>query len=197
MAIEFLLQLYGPFVWGKAKWPDLSVSVEEFRRWPNLIFVQSNLVKIRRKSELAKSPQGCLKFKDGSSVGQLVVAGIGGVLRDHEANIKLVFSKSVGMADLNLAELLAVRKALILFSASRWAQTHKLLIESDSYNVVKWVNDPSSTPRRLKNHIAQFECLKLHIHDWPIAYTLRDANEISDGLVKSGVHLTQSLIARS
>ncbi|XVF41503.1 hypothetical protein PTKIN_Ptkin01aG0284700 [Pterospermum kingtungense] len=62
-----------------------------------------------------------------------------GVLKDHEGSLKLVFSKSIGDADSNLAEIKAVREAFKLFPASQWSQSHKLLIESNSLNAVKWV----------------------------------------------------------
>ena len=56
--------------------------------------------------------------------------------------MKIVFSKAVGIVDSNLAELLVVREAFIIFAASKWAKTHSLLIESDSINVVNWIKCP-------------------------------------------------------
>ncbi|XVF67223.1 hypothetical protein PTKIN_Ptkin10aG0103000 [Pterospermum kingtungense] len=50
-----------------------------------------------------------MKFNiDGSAKGCPCDAGIGGVLTDHVANIKIVFSEYVGVVDSNLAELLAI-----------------------------------------------------------------------------------------
>ena len=43
------------------------------------------------------------------------------------------------MADSNVAELLAVQEALKLFVATRWASTHRLIVESDFSNVINWV----------------------------------------------------------
>ncbi|XVF60668.1 hypothetical protein PTKIN_Ptkin08bG0066900 [Pterospermum kingtungense] len=50
------------------------------------------------------------------------------MLRYHDLTIKILFSKSTGMANSNLAELQAMWEAFILFSASQWAQSHKLVI---------------------------------------------------------------------
>ncbi|XVE68767.1 hypothetical protein DITRI_Ditri09bG0096200 [Diplodiscus trichospermus] len=64
---------------------------------------------------------GEVKFNvDGASLGKPGQTGIRGVLRDHQGNVIIRFSRSVGVADSNLAELMAVRKAFILFlSCSR------------------------------------------------------------------------------
>ncbi|XVF67323.1 hypothetical protein PTKIN_Ptkin10aG0111800 [Pterospermum kingtungense] len=56
-----------------------------------------------------------------AALGQPGLAGIGGILRDCEAKMKLRFSKSVGVADSRLAEVLAVKEAFILFSSSQWS----------------------------------------------------------------------------
>ncbi|XVF83648.1 hypothetical protein PTKIN_Ptkin16aG0506800 [Pterospermum kingtungense] len=82
------------------------------------MLVQNKVEVVRRKKEWSKPSQGCMKFNvNGSAKAQPAgAAGIGGVLRDHNANVKLLFSESVGIVDSNLAELLAVLKALTLFS---------------------------------------------------------------------------------
>lgn len=45
---------------------------------------------------------------DGSSRGKLGLAGIGGVFRDDQGEIKAFFSVSVGMKDSNVAQVLAI-----------------------------------------------------------------------------------------
>ena len=83
---------------------------------------------------------------DGSTKGNLGPAGIGGVLRDCNAAVKVVFSKSIGVIDSNMVELFAVRKALMVFVATRWASSHRLVIENDLRNVVNWMLNPSGSP---------------------------------------------------
>ncbi|XVF70014.1 hypothetical protein PTKIN_Ptkin11bG0127400 [Pterospermum kingtungense] len=57
-----------------------------------------------------------MKFNvDGSVKGYPGDARIRGVLRDHNANIKIVFSKYVGIVYSNLAKVLVVHKAFKLF----------------------------------------------------------------------------------
>ena len=77
------------------------------------------------------------KNVDGSFKGKTRPMGIDGVLRDNTTTVKLVFSKSIGVANSNVAELLAVREALSVYATSRWASSHRLIIECDSSNVVK------------------------------------------------------------
>ncbi|XVF79191.1 hypothetical protein PTKIN_Ptkin14bG0200400 [Pterospermum kingtungense] len=59
---------------------------------------------------------------------------------NHFGNAIIGFSKSIGVADSNEAEILAVREPLILFIASRWAQEFSLVIKSDSTSAVSWIN---------------------------------------------------------
>ena len=96
-------------------------------------------------------PLNFMKFNvDDFAKGKPRLADIGGVLRDWKVAVKVVFSKPIGVADSNVAELLTVLEALRIFVASRWALSHKLIIESDSSNVVNWVINPHGSPWLLK-----------------------------------------------
>ena len=140
-------------------------------------------------------PLGSLKFNvDGSARGKPGPAGIGGILKDCMAATKAVFSRAIGVADLNVAELLAVREALRIFAASKWVFSHKLIIESDSSNAVKWVRHPQGAPWAMKNYISHIETLKGLLIGWDIVHTLREGNEIPDALTKSGVTRTCDLM---
>ncbi|XVF82519.1 hypothetical protein PTKIN_Ptkin16aG0055800 [Pterospermum kingtungense] len=183
-------------MWTKAKWPFIVECVYEIIRNPQLITVKTPSVKGPRSALWATPSQGCMKFiVDGAAKGKPGPAGIGGVLRDDKGMVKLVFSKPVGVMDSNLAELLAAREAFIIYSDSQWAQSYKLLIESDSLNVVKWIKDPSSSPWRFRTIISFIENLKLKICDWSIDHVLREANSLADGLAKNGVYRGDELIA--
>ncbi|XP_017972812.1 PREDICTED: transmembrane emp24 domain-containing protein p24beta2 [Theobroma cacao] len=61
----------------------------------------------------------------------------------------IIFAKSIGIVDLNLAEVRAVKEAMMIFAVSRSNDGHKLVIESDSSNVVKWIWSPLSAPWRM------------------------------------------------
>ncbi|XVE94323.1 hypothetical protein REPUB_Repub01dG0271300 [Reevesia pubescens] len=83
---------------------------------------------------------------DGSVVGKPGSTSIGGMLRNEDSVVMIVFSKSVGIADSNEAEFLAIKKAFLIFVASKWVTSYNLIIESDNVNAVKWISSPSCTP---------------------------------------------------
>ncbi|XVF74827.1 hypothetical protein PTKIN_Ptkin13bG0142100 [Pterospermum kingtungense] len=66
----------------------------------------------------SKPEAGFVKFNvDGSSIGKPGLAGIGGILRDHEGMELIRFSKHIGIHDSNEAELMAVRGTMSMFCA--------------------------------------------------------------------------------
>ena len=106
--------------WYKAKWPDCVDSLTDIVRFPYLIKAPMKNKYGRIPIIWKAPPSDIMKFNvDGSSKGKPGPAGIGGVLRDNSATIKIVFSKAVGVVESNAAELLAVREVLRIFVSSR------------------------------------------------------------------------------
>ena len=139
--------------------------------------------------------RGYMKFNvDGSAKGKPGPVGIGGVLRDNLSIVKMIFPKSVGIEDSNVAELLAVREAMRLFISSCWATSHKLIIESDSSNVVKWIRNPQSVPWSMKRIISHIVVLKVQIKECDVMHILRECNDMADGLAKAGVSRSNNLM---
>ena len=60
------------------------------------------------------------------------------------------FSKSIGVCDSNEAEIIAIKEALLIFSASKWNSSHGLIIESDSKNTVQWISNPLVVPWKIR-----------------------------------------------
>ncbi|KAK6270428.1 hypothetical protein POUND7_007533 [Theobroma cacao] len=89
-----------------------------------------------------------------------------GVHRDSEGGIKMQFSKSTGWGDVNMSELLAVREAFLLFTASTWVSSHNLVIESDSINMVKWIRDPWTVPWHFRNIMFQIKNISSKVINW-------------------------------
>ena len=162
---EFNLKLLDNIIlriasWFKAKWPDCKVSLSEIVRFPNLIKASLRVKHVRLVRSWNSPPSGFMKFNvDGSSVGKSRPASIGGVLRDNLTAVKIVFSKSIGVADSNVAGLLAVREAMHIFLSSSWI-SHKLIIKNDSSNVVKWIHNPQLALWKMKKYISHVEALK-------------------------------------
>ncbi|KAK6270336.1 hypothetical protein POUND7_007441 [Theobroma cacao] len=60
-----------------------------------------------------------IKFNvDGAARGYLGATGIEGTLRGNNGNIRILFSKSVGTMDSNLAEIYAIKETLLLLLLS-------------------------------------------------------------------------------
>ena len=116
------------------------------------------------------------------------------MLRDNTAAVKLVFSKAIGVADSNVAELLVVREALSVFATSRWASSHRLIIECDSSNVVKWVTNPICSPWSVRKFISHIEIFKAQVLDCEIVHILRSGNAMADALAKFGVTRQADLV---
>ena len=181
--------------WCKAKWSNCIISMTDAVRFPNEIKVLPK-VAVPRVGIMWKNPSiGSLKFNvDGSSKGKPGPAGIGGVLRDCSGKVKVIFSKAIGLADSNVAELLAVREALRIFLSSKWVSSHRLIIENDSSNVVECVLYPQGTPWALKKIMSQIVAYKAMLIEWDIMHILREGNDIADGLAKSGVYIQSDLL---
>ena len=174
--------------WVKAKWPDSVESVLDIIRFPNLVKQPMRLKVVKKGLVWLPPASDALKFYvDGSSKRKPGPTGIGGVLKDSKAATKLVFSKAIGLADSNVAELLAVREALSLFAGTKWATFYRLTIECDSSNVVKWVLNPMSSPWKVRKVMAHIEVLKAQLFRWEIVHIPRMINETVDEFAKSGV----------
>ncbi|XVE77290.1 hypothetical protein DITRI_Ditri13aG0050500 [Diplodiscus trichospermus] len=131
---------------------------------------------------------GKLKFNvDGSAMGKPGPVGIGCILIDHLDEKKMAFSKPIGIVDSNMAELMAIREASILFISSPWSLTHKLIIESDSANAVKWVLNSKDVPWRVRKWATHIENRKAKVKDWSIVHVLREGNCTTDALAKEEV----------
>ncbi|XVF82159.1 hypothetical protein PTKIN_Ptkin16aG0022400 [Pterospermum kingtungense] len=103
------------------------------------------------------------------------------------------FSKSIGVEDSNIAELLAIREGLILFLSSPWAQCKELIIESDSKIAINWVNNPESAPWRIRKFVTHMETLKPRVIGLTFVHVFREVNQIVDQLAKEGVRRTSNL----
>ncbi|XVE98368.1 hypothetical protein REPUB_Repub03eG0100400 [Reevesia pubescens] len=95
---------------------------------------------------------------DGSAFGKPGPAGIGEVPRDEDGSVKLLFSKSVGSTDSNLAEFL----------------------ELESVNAVKWINSPQTAPWKLRKYCAAIEHAKAEIFYWKVFHVPMECNEADE-----------------
>ncbi|XVE91863.1 hypothetical protein REPUB_Repub01dG0047900 [Reevesia pubescens] len=82
------------------------------------------------------------------------------VLSNENGDRLEVFSKSIGMADSNTVEFLAILEAFKIFVSSRWKRKYGLILESDSLNAARWFNNFELLLWRLKILCPFIETLK-------------------------------------
>ncbi|XVF11262.1 hypothetical protein REPUB_Repub08aG0011600 [Reevesia pubescens] len=112
-------------------------------------------------------------------------AGIGGVLRNFNGDILMLFSKPIGINDSNVAELLAIVEAFSSYADSCWASSYGLIVESDSSVAVNWVNSPKDIPWRFKRLSPFIDAWQSRIPVWKLQHVLREMNTLADGLAKA------------
>lgn len=170
--------------WCQARWEEAKFSLSHFIADPS-IFCPPKVAEIKRKGGKWCAPNlSCVKFNvDASICSESSIAGIGGLLRDHMGSVLLKFIKSLGVIDIGLAELLAVREALVIFRASQWFGHKVLIVETDCANVVKWLGKPDSAPASLRNVVSSTSKLGTEFK-WHVRHVVRDLNKDADELAK-------------
>jgi len=97
-------------------------------------------------------PHGFSKFNiDGASKGNPGDAGYGGVIRDEEGNIEVIFHSDLGRETKNMAEFIAIEQGLEILIDHN---LHNTIIEADSeltINSVKRIGT-GTTPDKVSNH---------------------------------------------
>ncbi|TYG84611.1 hypothetical protein ES288_D01G262900v1 [Gossypium darwinii] len=105
---------------------------------------------------------------------------IGGILRDNEGRTLLIFSRSMGLTDPMLAEVIVLKETICVFTASKWLGKNKLIVESncnnDSYIVSLCLAFPGS-------------------REMEIRLVPRDANGTADRLAKAGNNRPSDLLS--
>lgn len=97
-------------------------------------------------------PHGFLKFnRDEASKGNPGDASYGGLIRDEEGNIKVIFHSYLGRATKNMAELMAMEQCLEILIKYNF---HNTIIEVDSeliINLVKWLGTSTALEKVLRH----------------------------------------------
>ncbi|MBA0723754.1 hypothetical protein Golax_004310 [Gossypium laxum] len=124
--------------WFRAKGGSTGVSLDDFLRAPQNFRVPNTHKNDTKRVIWTPPPCGAVKFnEDAGVVGSNGTVGIGGILSSL-----VIFSKSSGLTDPALVEVLAIKEALTIYSACKWSGTHKLIEESDCAVAVCWVRSP-------------------------------------------------------
>ncbi|MBA0600903.1 hypothetical protein Gohar_020095, partial [Gossypium harknessii] len=115
------------------------------------------------------------------------LGGCGGVLRNDKDSIIASFSYPLQVICSNLAELLAIKTALEVFTKTDWFDKVNLIIKSDSANAVQWVNDPSSKPWVYWDVREFIDRLIMEIGEVRFTFAYREINCLADAMAKAGI----------
>lgn len=103
-------------------------------------------IKVRRFVPWSYPSFGALKFNmNGASRENSGPEDIG--VCHYKGEVSLMFSKIMGVCNSNEVELLTILEALQLFSR---CFTRRLIVESDSSNVIAWVSNRKAFPWKLQ-----------------------------------------------
>ena len=137
----------------------------------------------------------CKLNTDGSAVDNPRLAGVGGVLRDHQGRWLTRFSTRMGITSNNLAELEAIRQGLML----AWNKGVKFLqLELDSKVVLHWLTNKNiNYPTNMLPLIC--DCRNLLDQGWEVHvhHVYREANGCADALVKRGTRQQTRMVVYS
>ncbi|XVF06771.1 hypothetical protein REPUB_Repub06bG0079500 [Reevesia pubescens] len=132
-------------------------------RCPNYVSLSFPAKNIRPMSSWEAPLPGFLKFNvDGSTLEKPGDASIMVVICNEFGTCLLIFSRSIGIVDSNVAEFLVVKEAFSIFYFSKWAGLLGLIIQSDSTNAVKWFNCHVAISGRMEKFcptIDSFKCV--------------------------------------
>ena len=124
---------------------------------------------------------------DGSSTGEPGNAGIGGVLRVHKGVVQCMYiSIPVGIKDSNEAELIAVIRALELSSTREECTGKRIIIESDSTNVINRMIKESNRPWKFYVIFILASRFSSGLRLVKYSNILREGNSMTDALAKQG-----------
>jgi ribonuclease HI len=132
---------------------------------------------------------------DGSSIEKLGPSRIGGVLRNHYGILLGIFSLSVGILDSNVAELRAVVKAIELLASNCFLHHKYIIIESDSANVISWMNNLHNRPWIHHKLFSSAQRLASGFDSITYTYSYQKSNHMADHLAKQGVHRISDFVA--
>ena len=177
--------------------PKAEVHVAENWGLPNLAFA-SSLLRDKRcppssPSSWAAPPPGVFKLNfDGTSRGNPGKAGFGGLVRDHEGHVRLVFMGAIGEDTNNSAELDGLLRGVEIVIREGFLPA---IVEGDSSVLISVANRLLSGQKTEKVSLSwrlasRLERLRLIIRAHPatsFVHVRRDANRAADCLANAGV----------
>ncbi|KAK6262307.1 hypothetical protein QUC31_008123 [Theobroma cacao] len=104
-----------------------------------------------------------------------------------------MFSKLVGVIEVNTTEVLVIKESFKLFGVSKWVENQSLIIESDSINV-RCVLDSSQAPWRLRKELLSLVGVQIRLGEQQVRKIPRGTNEMANDLTKSSLYSEGDLV---
>ncbi|KAF7842623.1 putative ribonuclease H protein At1g65750 family [Senna tora] len=120
---------------------------------------------------------------DGSALGNPGPAGVGGILRNDEGAWVGGFSEYIGVRSNMFAELLAIKKGLML---SLDLGLRRLEVESDCLECIKLIKQDVGATHQLGIILQDIRELMKPFESISINHIFREANQCADGLARIG-----------
>ncbi|KAE8689350.1 Pescadillo-like protein [Hibiscus syriacus] len=140
-------------------------------------------------SSWSPPPEGFLKVNvDGAMVKGWDKGGIGGLIRDGSGSVLGSFSEKVGGGPPLLAELLAIKRGLILTEEVGYSPSQRIILESDSTNALKWIKNPDLSTPLFKSLVTDI-ATRVEMKGIITRHIPRAANWEADELAKAGIDL--------
>lgn len=141
-------------------------------------------------------PTRTLKWNvDASFDPNLSHAAVGGVLRDDRGCFTCIFSNPIPCMEINSAEVFAIFRALKISIHSERVKHQKIIIESDSINVVRWCNEHRVGPWNLNFNLNFIRNVRRSWMNISITHKGRNSNTMVYVLAKQGLRRCDEFLA--
>lgn len=152
---------------GASKPSGLVDSIGDMIRSPGNIII---LCKSKKKTKhWVWTPPDNEQIKVNVDGSCLSGSGRGGIFRNSGEEVLIQFGNEMEIDSSIHAEVLALRKGILVVAASRWVSSNSFVFESNSQSIVAWVADPSSVLWRFQNIF--WECC--HVFGYNIEWSIR------------------------
>ena len=101
----------------------------------------------------------------------------------------------IGILDSNVTKLRAVVKAIELSASNCFLHHKHIIIESDSANVISWMNNSYNRPWIYHNLFFSAQRLASCFDSITYTHSHRESNHMTDHLAKQGVHIISDFVA--
>ncbi|XP_039003298.1 uncharacterized protein LOC120130004 [Hibiscus syriacus] len=184
----FFLVRYRVASWFLAKNKDVSIQVDNLVGDISLADFHKSPSNFRlSRLKWCPPPTGYFKMNvDGAVNFDWRRSGIGGVLKDADKNKLVSFSRALGPCSPILAEIFAIKVGLAMFFESVWRDKGILILESDSFLAVNWINSPEICSVHLVDLISEIQKTIVQ-SNIIIKHISRCINVEVDCLAKSGI----------